>query len=455
MSKRLLLLLTIVLLLGACTQINTLSENPIVPDITKATFYVALQTTVASVQIPVIIVGAITLIIGWKMGRFGLAINAAIIGGLILYTLLSNSGWIPAVTIMLGLSVVGGVIIGLLAYFLYNFMALIIGGAIGMMLMNGAWWQIAANVPPMILVFITTFISALVMFVVFRLFLVAFSAVIGAVILMLAVPFPTLWVIPVAIAGMLIQTVIAFFIHDDIFQNLRGDFGAALSEAFGEVLGPFGVLRERQQSNKSNEKPVRQQSSKPVAEPRPVARQQPEVKPVQPQYPAQVQRPAPQPDYKPSQSPAQVQRPAPQPDYKPSQSPAQPTYKPAQPPAASVAPQNKPIVQSTPNPQPPVPFRPDDFLLTLPNGQGIPLVVGAQITIGRNPDSSIVINDAQISGTHTIVSIQADSILVWDNNSTNGTYLNGVLLTGSHRLTPADVLQVGSVVLRLTRRIKQ
>jgi pSer/pThr/pTyr-binding forkhead associated (FHA) protein len=438
MCKRLLLLLTIVLLLGACTQINTLSENPIVPDITNAAFYVALQTTVASVQIPVIIVGVLTLIIGWKLGRFGLALNAALIGGLILYTLLNSSGWIPAAAIMLGLSVVGGVIIGLLAYFLYNLMALIIGGAIGMMLMNGAWWQIAANVPPMILVFITTFVSALVMFVVFRLFLVAFSAVIGAVILMLAVPFPTLWVIPVAIAGMLIQTVIAFFIHDDIFQNLRGDFGAALSEAFGEVLGPFGVLRERQQSNKSNEKPVRQQSSKPAPEPRPAVRQQPEVKPVQPQYPAQIQRPAPQPEYKPSSPPAQ------------------PTYKPAQPPqAASVSPQNKPIVQPASNPQPPVPFRPDDFLLTLPNGQGIPLVVGAQFTIGRNPDSSIVINDAQISGTHTVVSIQADSILVWDNNSTNGTYLNGVLLTGSHRLTPADVLQVGSVVLRLTRRIKQ
>jgi hypothetical protein len=452
MSKRLLILITIVLLLGACTQINTLSENPIVPDITNAAFYVALQTTVASIQIPVMVIGALTLIIGWKLGRFGLAINAAIIGGLILYTLLNSSGWIPTAVIMLGLSVVGGVIIGLLAYFLYNLMALIIGGAIGMMLMNGAWWQMAANVPPMILVFITTFVSALVMFVVFRLFLVAFSAVIGAVILMLAVPFPTLWVIPVAIAGMLIQTVIAFFIHDDIFQNLRGDFGAALSEAFGEVLGPFGVLRERQQSNKSNEKPVRQQSNKPAPEPRPVARQQPEVKPVQPQYPAQVQRPAPQPDYKPP-------HPAPQPEYKPSQPPAQPTYRPAQPQppqtSSTIAPQNKPIAQPTPNPQPPVPFRPDDFLLTLPNGQGIPLVIGAQFTIGRNPDSSIVINDAQISGTHTIVSIQADSVLVWDNNSTNGTYLNGVLLTGSHRLTPTDVLQVGSVVLRLTRRIQQ
>ena len=427
MFKRLLCFMIPVLMLGACTQVNTLTNNPNVSDITNAAFYLALQAVVASVQIPVILVGAITLIVGWKLGRFGLAMNALIIGSLLIYTLLSTNGWIQAETLRLAISVVCGVIIGLLSYFLYNLMALIIGGAIGMTLMNGAWWQVAANVPPTILVFIITFVSALVMFVVFRLFFIAFSAVIGAVILMLAVPFNTLWVIPVAIAGMVIQTVIALWIKDDVFQNLRGDFGAALGEAFGEVLGPFAVLRERQQSNKGSEKPVKQQSPKPAPEPRPAARQQPEAKPVQPQRPPLQQ------DYR------QVQPPHQQPNYRSAPAQQQPQS------ASPVPPQNQPT------PQPPTPFHPADFQLTLPNGQGVPLT-GTQITVGRNPDNTIMINDVQVSGTHLICSIQADGVLVWDNNSTNGTYLNGVRLTGVQRLTPNDVLQVGSVVLRLVRR---
>jgi pSer/pThr/pTyr-binding forkhead associated (FHA) protein len=76
--------------------------------------------------------------------------------------------------------------------------------------------------------------------------------------------------------------------------------------------------------------------------------------------------------------------------------------------------------------------------------------VGSRITVGRNPDNVIVLNDPQVSSYHMIFSIQTEGVVVWDNNSTNGTYLNGILLTGYHRLTTSDVLQVGAVILRLT-----
>lgn len=71
---------------------------------------------------------------------------------------------------------------------------------------------------------------------------------------------------------------------------------------------------------------------------------------------------------------------------------------------------------------------------------------------GRNADNAITVNDPQVSGRHLVFSVQPEGVVVWDNNSTNGTYLNGVLLRGSHRLTPQDVLQIGATTLRLVRQ---
>jgi hypothetical protein len=486
MSKRLLrflILITVAVFLGACDQIDTITTNTDVSQLTNAPFYIALQATVAQFQIPVIIAGLITLVAGWKLGRLGLAINGFIIGGLVTYTFLTTSGFILDANLMNGAAIAGGIIIGLLAYFLYGLMAFVIGGAIGMTLMNGAWLQIAENVPPPVLAFIITFISALVMFVVFRVFLVAFSAVIGAAILMLAVPFETLWAIPVAAVGIAIQTGIALWIKDDIFKNLRGDLGAALGEAFGEVLGPFSVLRERQRSDK--DQPAQPKSSKaaPEARPAPAPKYSPPAasapqnyRPAQPQQdyrPAQPQRPAPQQDYRPAQPqnpapqqdyrpiqpqapqpsvpqqdyrPIQPQNPAPQQDYRPVQ-PQTPNNPPAQPPVS-------PYQPASPQAQPPQPmpaFQREEYEFILPNGQTFPLV-GSQMTMGRVADNHIVLLDPQVSSHHVICSIQPDGVVVWDNNSTNGTLLNGVPLTGSYRLTTSDVLQVGSVVVRLTRR---
>jgi pSer/pThr/pTyr-binding forkhead associated (FHA) protein len=308
-------------------------------------------------------------------------------------------------------------------------MAILIGGAIGMTLMNGAWFQVAESVPPQILVFATTFISALVMFFVFRLFSVAFSAVIGAAILMLAVPFDTLWVIPVAAVGTGIQIILALWMKDDIFKNLRGDFGAALGQAFGEVLGPIGTLRDYQKGKTEEKAP----KSKP--EPRP-AKQEKQAEPQR-----QINKPVQQP-YQPAQQPYQappVNKPVqPQQPYQASHQPYQPAQQPYQGP------------QANPPAATPV-FRPEQYQIVLSTGQSVPLV-GTQVTVGRNADNTIVLNDSQVSGYHMIFSIQAEGVVVWDNNSTNGTFLNGILLTGAARLSTADILQVGGTTLRLMRK---
>ncbi|MFP4323961.1 MAG: DUF4203 domain-containing protein [Anaerolineales bacterium] len=298
------LLLGLGLLLGGCDTLDEIRTDPRVTQIEDAEFYNALQDTVVDVQLPILVLGLVNLMAGWKLRRIGLVINGFAIGGLMIYTFLLNADLGADDNVLVAAGLAGGIIIGILAFFLYNLMALVIGGLIGTTLMGGAWLQVAENVPPQVLVFATTFISAMVMFVVFRLFLVAFSAVIGAGLLMLGVPFEPVWAIPVAILGVLIQTGIAWSIKDDIFDNLRGDLGAAVLESFAEILGPAMLLRERQRGD-----------SAPVYRGGPSSRsaQAAEPKPKSPPKPSQ-QKPTPKPT---SAKPATPRPQAPPASYNP------------------------------------------------------------------------------------------------------------------------------------------
>jgi len=93
-------------------------------------------------------------------------------------------------------------------------------------------------------------------------------------------------------------------------------------------------------------------------------------------------------------------------------------------------------------------FQPQNVRIQLSDGRIFPLE-GSQITAGRAPDNAIVVEDPQVSGHHLIFAIQPEGLVVWDNNSTNGSHLNGQPLTGSHRLTTGDLLKIGEVTLRL------
>jgi predicted component of type VI protein secretion system len=68
-------------------------------------------------------------------------------------------------------------------------------------------------------------------------------------------------------------------------------------------------------------------------------------------------------------------------------------------------------------------------------------------TVGRLPDNDIRIDNAAISGHHSlIINILNDSYLE-DLNSTNGTYVNGKLIK-KHALQHGDVITVGHHQLR-------
>lgn len=71
---------------------------------------------------------------------------------------------------------------------------------------------------------------------------------------------------------------------------------------------------------------------------------------------------------------------------------------------------------------------------------------GSVVTLGRNADNTIVLNDIAVSGTHSrIVRSAHGGYTIHDNESTNGTLVNGVEQRAWH-LRHGDIVQLGGTV---------
>ncbi len=70
----------------------------------------------------------------------------------------------------------------------------------------------------------------------------------------------------------------------------------------------------------------------------------------------------------------------------------------------------------------------------------------AKITIGRELDNNIVIDNKLASRHHCIIQKIRDAYFLKDENSTNGTFLNGHRIPSDKyvRLNPGDKLTIGS-----------
>lgn len=69
------------------------------------------------------------------------------------------------------------------------------------------------------------------------------------------------------------------------------------------------------------------------------------------------------------------------------------------------------------------------------------------IVMGRDVNNDIVVNDAEVSRTHTRLTAQGESYIVEDLASTNGTFLNGQRLTGPKLMRHGDMLGLGETVV--------
>ncbi len=69
--------------------------------------------------------------------------------------------------------------------------------------------------------------------------------------------------------------------------------------------------------------------------------------------------------------------------------------------------------------------------------------------IGRKPGSDILINFKSVSGTHCVVTVDAESITIEDLKSTNGTRVNNVKITDSKKLSDGDIIQFEKLKYKL------
>lgn len=73
-----------------------------------------------------------------------------------------------------------------------------------------------------------------------------------------------------------------------------------------------------------------------------------------------------------------------------------------------------------------------------------------ELTIGRDADNSIWLDDEDVSRRHARVFLKDRAALVEDLGSTNGIYCNGEKIEKIRDLRPGDILMVGSNKLLVT-----
>jgi hypothetical protein len=84
--------------------------------------------------------------------------------------------------------------------------------------------------------------------------------------------------------------------------------------------------------------------------------------------------------------------------------------------------------------------------IVLPNGERFTLHQEV-ITVGRHPDSNLVLADPNVSRAHAEIRPQGDRYAVVDLGSTNGTKVNGVKIA-QHLLQDGDEISFGNTRMR-------
>lgn len=86
------------------------------------------------------------------------------------------------------------------------------------------------------------------------------------------------------------------------------------------------------------------------------------------------------------------------------------------------------------------------------NLRGLHVDMLGPVVVGRSQSSDIVINEPFVSSTHARFMLQGPALVLEDLNSTNGTLVNGRAIIDPVTLRDGDEVQVGDVVMRVSRR---
>jgi len=97
------------------------------------------------------------------------------------------------------------------------------------------------------------------------------------------------------------------------------------------------------------------------------------------------------------------------------------------------------------------------YLVMLEGGEpGRRILLGPNpLTIGRDAARDIVLADPDVSRLHARISLYGDRVIVEDQHSTNGTFIDGQAVVGPAVLADGSLLTLGHQVLKLERRSKR
>lgn len=84
--------------------------------------------------------------------------------------------------------------------------------------------------------------------------------------------------------------------------------------------------------------------------------------------------------------------------------------------------------------------------------RGVKIAVNGPVIVGRAPGADIVIAASYVSGRHARFSRLGENLIVEDLGSTNGTTVNGVIITGAEQLEEDDAVGIGDVIMRVNLR---
>lgn len=76
----------------------------------------------------------------------------------------------------------------------------------------------------------------------------------------------------------------------------------------------------------------------------------------------------------------------------------------------------------------------------------------AATVIGRDKSSDLLIDHVDVSRRHCLLDIQPRGLYILDLDSTNGTFVNGILVTDGY-LNPGDVIELGPYILIVNREL--
>ena len=164
-----------------------------------------LQTpTSETARIILIIGGIILLVAGWAVYDFIILIAGFLIGGLIAISLVNEPNTIIALIVF----VVGGLIGAALGGVLWYLAVFLIGGYIGIVLVRSLMVSLNLGIPDDIVLLIFMVVGGVLLLAISFQLLVVFSAIVGAQMVALGFGLGAEWVILLAILGIILQVVI-------------------------------------------------------------------------------------------------------------------------------------------------------------------------------------------------------------------------------------------------------